>query len=75
MRFRGAGSLVSCGRETDSCKKSVRFQKYPGGFMWTQIQVSFRGQTSGGVVCYTAVFSVVTQRTLRDDTKRGCVAD
>ena len=32
------------------------------------------------VVCYTAVFSVVTQRsswggTLRDDTKNGCVAD
>ena len=33
----------------------------------------------GIVVCYTAVFSVVTQRTspgaLRDDTKNGCVAD
>ena len=35
-----------------------------------------------GVVCYTAVFSVVTQRSsplwegaLRDDTKNGCVAD
>ena len=29
-----------------------------------------------GVVCYTAVFSVVTQRgALRDDTKNGCVAD
>ena len=36
------------------------------------------------IVCYTAVFSVVTQlsspltrwgRTLRDDTKNGCVAD
>ena len=31
------------------------------------------------LVCYTAVFSVVTQcfflRTLRDDTKNGCVAD
>ena len=32
------------------------------------------------VVCYTAVFSVVTQHsspggTLRDDTKKGCVAD
>ena len=32
------------------------------------------------VVCYTAVFSVVTQRfsplgVLRDDTKNGCVAD
>ena len=31
------------------------------------------------VVCYTAVFSVVTQRSwggaLRDDTKNGCVAD
>ena len=30
-----------------------------------------------GLVCYTAVFSVVTQRyeELRDDTKNGCVAD
>ena len=29
------------------------------------------------IVCYTAVFSVVTQRlgALRDDTKNGCVAD
>ena len=28
------------------------------------------------VVCYTAVFSIVTQRgALRDDTKNGCVAD
>ena len=32
------------------------------------------------LVCYTAVFSVVTQRSsppgaLRDDTKNGCVAD
>ena len=32
------------------------------------------------VVCYTAIFSVVTQRSswggaLRDDTKNGCVAD
>ena len=31
------------------------------------------------LVCYTAVFSVVTQRcsggALRDDTKNGCVAD
>ena len=32
------------------------------------------------MVCYTAVFSVVTQRSsplgaLRDDTKNGCVAD
>ena len=26
------------------------------------------------VVCYTAVFSVVTQA-LRDDSKNGCVAD
>ena len=35
--------------------------------------------TSLHVVCYTAVFSVVTQRSslgaLRDDTKNGCVAD
>ena len=27
------------------------------------------------LVCYTAVFRVVTQRSLRDDTKNGCVAD
>ena len=27
------------------------------------------------LVCYTAVFSVVTQCSLRDDTKNGCVAD
>ena len=34
--------------------------------------------STGSVVCYTAVFSVVTQRSsqaLRDDTKNGCVAD
>ena len=32
----------------------------------------------GPLVCYTAVFSVVTQLVggaLRDDTKNGCVAD
>ena len=27
------------------------------------------------LVCYTAVFRVVTQGALRDDTKNGCVAD
>ena len=27
------------------------------------------------LVCYTAVFGVVKQRALRDDTKNGCVAD
>ena len=27
------------------------------------------------LVCYTAVFSVVTRGTLRDDTKNGCVVD
>ena len=27
------------------------------------------------LVCYKAVFRVVTQRSLRDDTKNGCVAD
>ena len=27
------------------------------------------------IVCYTAVFSVVTGGALRDDTKNGCVAD
>ena len=27
------------------------------------------------LVCYTAVFSVVTQGALRDDTKNSCVAD
>ena len=36
--------------------------------------------TGATLVCYTAVFSVVTQRSspggaLRDDTKNGCVAD
>ena len=39
-------------------------------------------QSRLNLVCHTAVFSVVTQRTchmwggaLRDDTKKGCVAD
>ena len=27
------------------------------------------------LVCYTAVFSVVTRGALRDDAKNGCVAD
>ena len=27
------------------------------------------------IVCYTAVFSVVTHGALRDDAKNGCVAD
>ena len=27
------------------------------------------------IVCYTAVFSVVTQGALRDDSKNGCVVD
>ena len=31
--------------------------------------------TVPGLVCYTAVFSAVTQRCLRDDSKNGCVAD
>ena len=31
--------------------------------------------TLSQVVCYTAVFSVVTQSSLHDDTKNGCVAD
>ena len=31
-------------------------------------------EAPSGVVCYTAVFSVVTQA-LRDDTKNGCAAD
>ena len=43
----------------------------------TQAYLSLVG---GPVVCYTTVFSVVTQRffprgVLRDDTKNGCVAD
>ena len=57
---------------------------------FTRIAVSFAVVTgsckleyvciSCPIVCYTAVFSVVTQRsswggTLRDDTKNGCVAD
>ena len=33
-----------------------------------------KDKSSLTLVCYTAVFSVVTQR-LRDDTKNGCVAD
>ena len=42
---------------------------------------SFGGEAALSVVCCTAVFSVVTQRSsqwggaLRDDTKNGCVAD
>ena len=38
---------------------------------------SFFSIFSPVLVCYTAVFSVVTQRggALRDDTKNGCVAD
>ena len=33
-------------------------------------------KAKSAVVCYTAVFSVVTKRSsLRDDTKNGCVAD
>ena len=42
---------------------------------------SLRIQVAGErLVCYTAVFSVVTQRSswggaLRDDAKNGCVAD
>ena len=40
----------------------------------------FKGAAVSILVCYTAVFSVVTQRSswggaLRDDTKNGCVAD
>ena len=36
----------------------------------------FNGWLTSTIVCYTAVFSVVTQRgALRDDSKNGCVAD
>ena len=44
---------------------------YPTDCSWVEAEL----------VCYTAVFSVVTQRSspqggaLRDDTKNGCVAD
>ena len=45
-------------------------------------QLTFPSAASGFLVCYTAVFSVVTQRSsplrrgaLRDDTKNGFVAD
>ena len=41
--------------------------------------VRFACWTDLRIVCYTAVFSVVTQCSspgaLRDDTKNGCVAD
>ena len=36
---------------------------------------SFFLQVIDNIVCYTAVFSVVTGGALRDDTKNGCVAD
>ena len=38
--------------------------------------IIFNGWLTSTIVCYTAVFSVVTQRgALRDDSKNGCVAD
>ena len=46
-------------------KATLRIQKH-------KIEVSEAGKK---LVCYTAVFSVVTQGALRDDTKNGCVAD
>ena len=43
------------------------------------IFLNFFGRAAAGgggwVVCYTAVYSVVTQRALRDDAKNGCVVD
>ena len=50
---------------------------------WNQFTVEVDGAAISEIskfnyllVCYTAVFSVVTQRgALRDDTKNGCVAD
>ena len=51
-----------------------------GSQPWEMMATSFRVQWN--LVCYTAVFRVVTQRSsplwggaLCDDTKNGCVAD
>ena len=47
-----------------------------GRRLWISHQRYKLLRAEASVVCYTAVFSVVTQRsTLRDDTKNGCVAD
>ena len=46
--------------------------------IWPRTWLKERGgRGAKNVVCYTAVFSVVTQRSspLRDNTKNGCVAD
>ena len=54
----------------------MRLEDYLG-----HIGVNIHSRTSVSVceiVCYTAVFSLVTQRSsplVRDDTKNGCVAD
>ena len=42
---------------------------------WDIFWICFFWGGGGGVVCYTAVYSVVTQDALRDDAKNGCLAD
>ena len=56
-------------------------KKNPGSAPVEDLRMLF-WRSKSTLVCYTAVFSVVTQRSsslwggaLRDDTKKGCVAD
>ena len=53
---------------------------YPTKWKAPALDGTVRAQTAEPLVCYTAVFSVVTQGSswggaLRDDNKNGCVAD
>ena len=78
---REKATKVKCKRDESITKQSI-FMEYPDvPPRETSTSGEERGETAvfAGffLVCYTAVFSVVTQRggALRDDTKNGCVAD
>ena len=71
-------SGIKDGFEEMEHERNFRLKHYDC-FDRTTFSDVFEPRTStGSVVCYTAVFSVVMQRSsqaLRDDTKNSCVAD
>ena len=71
--------MITQERDTSTSLASF-LQPRPQGFSLKKWVGREKALASASLVCYTAVFSVVTQSSspqgaLRDDTKNGCVAD
>ena len=79
--FLTIGSVNRSLRPVKLCKKKAHVSFYicysPAGssVLGETVPKVLRNErySDGGIVCYTAVFRVVTQ--MRDDAKNGCVAD